>query len=432
MVACEDDAVRGQPVNGRGQARRHLRRLQPIEGGDQDPDRTSNPLRPRIAAVASSGGDHPGDTSPRAGRAMASMTLACGRRAEQPATLHGILRSGSRGTWRCARPCVERSANRLVVEDVVLDRPGPGELAVEVAACAICHSDIIYAEGGWGGSVPAVYGHEAAANGRRSSVTGVSGFEAGDHVVVTLIRSCGSCPACAQGTPVTCETRFPLDRTKPAASARWAAAGPGLAHRGLRRTCRGRVLTGRARSEEPAARFRLAPRMRGHHRLRRRDEHGRDAPWRVGGRDRGRWRRLEHDTGRGDRRSADRRRARRRRREARGGPALRRHPRVAGRRGGGGRRGAAPVRGSGRRLRVRRRRRPTRLRASRRAWRRAPAPWCWSAFPPSGVTVEIDPGNIASDNQRILGSKMGGARIREDIPEAHRAVRERASSSSTS
>jgi Zn-dependent alcohol dehydrogenase len=31
----------------------------------------------------------------------------------------------------------------LVVEDVVLDRPGPGELAVEVAACAICHSDII-------------------------------------------------------------------------------------------------------------------------------------------------------------------------------------------------------------------------------------------------------------------------------------------------
>ena len=37
-------------------------------------------------------------------------------------------------------------------------------------------------------------------------------------------------------------------------------------------------------------------------------------------------------------------------------------------------------------------------------------------IPASGVTVEIDPGGIASDNQRILGSKMGGARIREDIP----------------
>jgi Zn-dependent alcohol dehydrogenase len=37
-------------------------------------------------------------------------------------------------------------------------------------------------------------------------------------------------------------------------------------------------------------------------------------------------------------------------------------------------------------------------------------------IPASGVKVEIDPGDIASDNQRILGSKMGGARIQEDIP----------------
>lgn len=102
----------------------------------------------------------------------------------------------------------------LVVEDVVLDPPGQGELEVEVAACAVCHSDIIYAEGGWGGTLPAVYGHEAA--GVVTEVgEGVGGFKAGDHVVVTLIRSCGSCPACAQGTPVTCETRFALDSRSP-------------------------------------------------------------------------------------------------------------------------------------------------------------------------------------------------------------------------
>jgi len=102
----------------------------------------------------------------------------------------------------------------LVVEDVCLDRPGPGEPKVEVAACAICHSDILYAEGGWGGALPAVYGHEAA--GAVVEVgEGVSGFNAGDHVVVTLIRSCGSCPACARGTPVTCETRFALDARSP-------------------------------------------------------------------------------------------------------------------------------------------------------------------------------------------------------------------------
>ena len=31
-----------------------------------------------------------------------------------------------------------------------------------VEACAICHSDIAYAAGAWGGALPAVYGHEAA------------------------------------------------------------------------------------------------------------------------------------------------------------------------------------------------------------------------------------------------------------------------------
>ena len=83
-----------------------------------------------------------------------------------------------------------------------------------MAACAVCHSDITYAEGGWGGVLPAVYGHEVS--GVVVEVgEGVVSFKSGDHVVVTLIRSCGRCPACAQGTPVTCETRFALDSRSP-------------------------------------------------------------------------------------------------------------------------------------------------------------------------------------------------------------------------
>jgi S-(hydroxymethyl)glutathione dehydrogenase / alcohol dehydrogenase len=102
----------------------------------------------------------------------------------------------------------------LVVEDLLLDPPGPGEIKVKVAACAVCHSDIIYADGGWGGTLPAVYGHEAA--GVVTEVgTGVTDFRAGDHVVVTLIRSCGRCLSCLRGTTVTCETRFPLDSRSP-------------------------------------------------------------------------------------------------------------------------------------------------------------------------------------------------------------------------
>jgi S-(hydroxymethyl)glutathione dehydrogenase/alcohol dehydrogenase len=102
----------------------------------------------------------------------------------------------------------------LVIEDVVVASPGPEEIRVEVAACAICHSDVIYAEGGWGGTLPAVYGHEAA--GTVAEVgAGVGGFRVGDRVVVTLVRSCGTCLACSRGTPVTCETRFALDRRSP-------------------------------------------------------------------------------------------------------------------------------------------------------------------------------------------------------------------------
>lgn len=50
----------------------------------------------------------------------------------------------------------------LSIEDITVSAPGPGEVRVEVNACAICHSDTMLADGAWGGELPAVYGHEAA------------------------------------------------------------------------------------------------------------------------------------------------------------------------------------------------------------------------------------------------------------------------------
>jgi Zn-dependent alcohol dehydrogenase len=98
----------------------------------------------------------------------------------------------------------------FIIEEVTLDPPGPGQVAVRVAACAICHSDIAYADGAWGGALPAVYGHEAAGH-----VTGlgpgVSGLAPGDPVLVTLIRACGGCPACAGGDPTSCDHAFDAD-----------------------------------------------------------------------------------------------------------------------------------------------------------------------------------------------------------------------------
>ena len=91
----------------------------------------------------------------------------------------------------------------LEIETLSLRDPGPGEIEVAIEAVAICHSDISYMEGAWGGALPAVYGHEAA--GRITALgAGVSQRQMGERVLITLIRSCGTCPECAGGRPVHC------------------------------------------------------------------------------------------------------------------------------------------------------------------------------------------------------------------------------------
>lgn len=91
----------------------------------------------------------------------------------------------------------------LVIETLSLAPPGPGEVQVDIEAVAICHSDITFADGGWGGDLPAVYGHEAV--GRVSALgAGVAGLAPGTRVLVTLIRSCGACPSCSGGRPTQC------------------------------------------------------------------------------------------------------------------------------------------------------------------------------------------------------------------------------------
>lgn len=98
----------------------------------------------------------------------------------------------------------------LKVEEVLLAPPGPGEVEVKIDAVAICHSDISFAEGAWGGTLPAVYGHEGAGRITRLG-EGVTGYAVGDSVLVTLIRACGTCPTCAGGHPVHCETPYDRD-----------------------------------------------------------------------------------------------------------------------------------------------------------------------------------------------------------------------------
>ena len=92
----------------------------------------------------------------------------------------------------------------MVIQEVDLRAPQAGEVEVSIEAVAVCHSDISLWQGGFGGSTPAVFGHEAA-----GIVTGlgagVKGLALGDSVAVKLIRACGECPSCGSGHPTVCE-----------------------------------------------------------------------------------------------------------------------------------------------------------------------------------------------------------------------------------
>ncbi len=92
----------------------------------------------------------------------------------------------------------------LEIEDVKLRETRAGEIRVKMKAVAICHSDVAYIEGIWGGDLPAIFGHEAA--GVVSEVgEGVDGYAVGDPVLVTLIRGCGNCRFCKEDCPTSCE-----------------------------------------------------------------------------------------------------------------------------------------------------------------------------------------------------------------------------------
>jgi S-(hydroxymethyl)glutathione dehydrogenase / alcohol dehydrogenase len=98
----------------------------------------------------------------------------------------------------------------LVVEDIIIDPPKPGEVKARLAATAICHSDIHALRGEFGPRFPGVAGHECA--GYIDEVgEGVTSVKPGDSVLVTMVPSCGRCYYCTHGEPHLCISKWPLD-----------------------------------------------------------------------------------------------------------------------------------------------------------------------------------------------------------------------------
>jgi S-(hydroxymethyl)glutathione dehydrogenase / alcohol dehydrogenase len=90
-----------------------------------------------------------------------------------------------------------------VVDDIDIERPGPGQIRVRVSQCGVCHSDLHVIDGGLPVPLPTVLGHEAG--GIVESIgPGVLDLAEGDKVIMTLRPVCGTCYFCVRGEASLC------------------------------------------------------------------------------------------------------------------------------------------------------------------------------------------------------------------------------------
>lgn len=97
----------------------------------------------------------------------------------------------------------------LVIEEVTVPRPGPGQVLVRVEASGVCHTDLHAAHGDWPvkPNPPFIPGHEGV--GYVVGVgTGVRHVKEGDRVGIPwLYSACGHCPHCLGGWETLCESQ---------------------------------------------------------------------------------------------------------------------------------------------------------------------------------------------------------------------------------
>lgn len=94
---------------------------------------------------------------------------------------------------------------KFEIRDIVPPKPGPGEVAVKVAYCGICGTDLHIFHGKMDARVnpPGIIGHEMSGTVAELG-EGVTGWKVGDKVVVRPLDWCGECPACRAGHSHIC------------------------------------------------------------------------------------------------------------------------------------------------------------------------------------------------------------------------------------
>ncbi|GAB4179171.1 MAG: zinc-dependent alcohol dehydrogenase family protein [Rhodocyclaceae bacterium] len=107
-----------------------------------------------------------------------------------------LERTGAETPYAASKP--------LVVQELDLAAPGPGEVLVRIRAAGLCHSDLSTINGDRPRPTPMALGHEASGTVEALG-PGVTDLALGDHVVLVFVPSCGHCRPCAEGRPALCE-----------------------------------------------------------------------------------------------------------------------------------------------------------------------------------------------------------------------------------
>ena len=101
---------------------------------------------------------------------------------------------------------VENFRQPLVMRELPVPTPGPGQALVEIIASGVCHTDLHAAEGDWPvrPSPPFIPGHEGA--GMVVALgSGVTHLKEGDRVGIAWLHSaCGHCEFCFSGWETLC------------------------------------------------------------------------------------------------------------------------------------------------------------------------------------------------------------------------------------
>lgn len=100
-------------------------------------------------------------------------------------------------------PVLVEPKKKLVMTDVVIADPKQGEVRVKMYASGVCHSCLHAYDGSHTTPMPMILGDEGS--GVIESVgSGVTTLKAGDHVIISWLMNCGTCPECRRGKLAWC------------------------------------------------------------------------------------------------------------------------------------------------------------------------------------------------------------------------------------